>query len=71
MSAALTPLQYVRPPAEPRVWSDSLENFRDLLSSTQESYLTQVSNRLGMATKALEVVATVTLPFVVVSGMWE
>lgn len=35
-----------------------------------ESYLTQVSNRLGMATKALSVVATVTLPFVVVSGMW-
>jgi magnesium transporter len=29
-----------------------------------------VSNRLGMATKALSVVATVTLPFVVVSGMW-
>jgi magnesium transporter len=47
MSAALTPLQYVK-----------------------ESYLTQVSNRLGMATKALGVVATVTLPFVVVSGMW-
>ena len=35
-----------------------------------DSYLTQVSNRLGMATKALSVVATVTLPFVVVSGMW-
>jgi magnesium transporter len=49
---------------------DSLENFRDLLSSTLDSYLTQVSNRLGMATKALAVVATVTLPFVVVSGMW-
>jgi magnesium transporter len=49
---------------------DSLENFRDLLSSTQESYLTQVSNRLGMATKALGVVATISLPFVVVSGMW-
>jgi len=49
---------------------DSLENFRDLLSSTLDSYLTQVSNRLGMATKALGVVATFTLPFVVVSGMW-
>ena len=49
---------------------DSLETFRDLLSSTMDSYLTQVSNRLGMATKALSVVATVTLPFVVVSGMW-
>jgi len=49
---------------------DSLEAFRDLLSSTLDSYLTQVSNRLGMATKALGIVATVTLPFVVVSGMW-
>ncbi|MDP9202640.1 MAG: magnesium transporter CorA family protein [Gemmatimonadota bacterium] len=49
---------------------DSLENFRDLLSSTLDSYLTQVSNRLGMATKALSVVATLSLPFVVVSGMW-
>jgi magnesium transporter len=49
---------------------DSLENYRDLMSSTLDSYLTQVSNRLGTATKALGVVATVTLPFVVVSGMW-
>ncbi len=49
---------------------DSLETYRELLSSTLDSYLTQVSNRLGMATKALGVVATVTLPFVVVSGMW-
>jgi magnesium transporter len=29
-----------------------------------------VSNRLGTVTKALSVVATVSLPFVVVSGMW-
>lgn len=49
---------------------DSLETYRDLLSSTMDSYLTQVSNRLTMATKALGVVATFTLPFVVVSGMW-
>jgi magnesium transporter len=41
------------------------------LVSSLDSYLTQVSNRLGMATRALGVVATVTLPFVVVSGMWE
>jgi magnesium transporter len=40
------------------------------LVSPLDSYLTRVSNRLGMATKALSVVATVTLPFVVVSGMW-
>jgi magnesium transporter len=42
----------------------------NLLNSTLDSYLTKVSNRLGTASKALSVVATVTLPFVVVSGMW-
>lgn len=50
--------------------NDSLETYRDLLSSTMDSYLTQVSNRLGKATKGLSVFATVTLPFVIISGMW-
>lgn len=50
--------------------NDSLDTYRDLLSSTLDSYLTQVSNRLGTITKALSVVATISLPFVVVSGMW-
>jgi len=49
---------------------ESLETYRDLLSSTMDSYLTQVSNRLGLTTKGLSVVATISLPFVVVSGMW-
>lgn len=50
--------------------NDSLETYRDLLSSTLESYLSQVSNRLGQVTKGLTVVATLSVPFVVVSGMW-
>ena len=50
--------------------TDSLDTFRDLLSSTLDSYLTQVSNRLGLITKGLSVVATLSVPFVVVSGMW-
>jgi magnesium transporter len=50
--------------------NEALETYRELLSSTLDSYLTQVSNRLGAVTKALSVVATVSLPFVVVSGMW-
>jgi magnesium transporter len=50
--------------------NDALETYRELLSNTLDSYLTQVSNRLGTVTKALSVVATVSLPFVVVSGMW-
>ena len=50
--------------------NDSLETYRDLLSSTMESYLSQVSNRLNLVTKGLSVVATLSVPFVVVSGMW-
>jgi magnesium transporter len=50
--------------------NESLETYRDLLGSTLDSYLTQVSNRLGNITKGLSVIATVSIPFVVVSGMW-
>jgi magnesium transporter len=50
--------------------NDSLDTFRELLSSTLDSYLTQVSNRLGSITKGLSVVATLSVPFVVISGMW-
>jgi magnesium transporter len=50
--------------------NDSLDTYRDLLSSTMESYLSQVSNRLNVVTKGLSLVATLSVPFVVVSGMW-
>ena len=50
--------------------NDSIETFRDLLSSVLDSYLTQISNRLGRVTKGLSVIATLSIPFVVVSGMW-
>ncbi len=50
--------------------NETLDSYRDLLSSTLDSYLTQISNRMGMVTKGLTVVATMSVPFVVVSGMW-
>ncbi|MBA3656200.1 MAG: magnesium transporter CorA family protein [Gemmatimonadaceae bacterium] len=50
--------------------NDALETFRELLSSTLDSYLSQISNRLGTSSKTLSAVATLTVPFVVVSGMW-
>jgi magnesium transporter len=50
--------------------TESLDTYRDLVGSTQDAYLSQVSNRLGMVTKALSVVATLSIPFVVISGMW-
>ena len=50
--------------------NDGLDTYRELLSGTLDSYLTQVSNRLGMITKGLSVIATLSVPFVVISGMW-
>ena len=50
--------------------NDSLDTNRDLLSSTMDSYLMQISNRMGLVTRGLTVVATLSVPFVVVSGMW-
>lgn len=50
--------------------NDTLDMYRDLLSSTLDSYLSQVSNRLGNVTRGLSVVATLSIPFVMVSGMW-
>jgi magnesium transporter len=50
--------------------NDSLDAARDLLSGTMDGYLSQISNRLGRVTKGLSVVATLSIPFVVVSGMW-
>ncbi len=49
---------------------EALDTYRDLLGSTMESYLSQVSNELNVVTKGLTVVATMSVPFVVVSGMW-
>ena len=42
--------------------NDSIETYRDLLSSVLDSYLTQVSNRLGRITKGLSVIATLSIP---------
>jgi len=50
--------------------NDSLDTYRELLSSVLDSYLSQVSNRLGATSKTLALVGTMSLPFVVVSGMW-
>jgi magnesium transporter len=50
--------------------NDALEQYRDLLSTVLDASLTQTSVRLGLVTKGLTVVATISVPFVVVSGMW-
>ncbi|MEP7000059.1 MAG: magnesium/cobalt transporter CorA [bacterium] len=50
--------------------TDALDSYRDLLSSTLDSYLTQVSNRLGSVSKGLAVVGSLSVPFVVVAGVY-
>lgn len=50
--------------------NDTFETQRDMLSSTLETYLSKASNQLGQVTKGLALVATLSIPFVVVSGMW-
>lgn len=50
--------------------TESLDTYRELLTAALDACLTQVSNRLGRATKGLTLVATLSIPFVVVSGMW-
>ncbi len=50
--------------------TDSLDSYRDLLSSTLDAYLTQVSNRLGYVSKALATVGAVSVPFVVIAGVY-
>jgi magnesium transporter len=50
--------------------TDSLDSYRDLLSSTLDGYLTQVSNRLGKVSKSLAIVGALSVPFVVVAGLY-
>jgi magnesium transporter len=50
--------------------TDSLDTYRELLGSTLDSSLSQASNRLATVTKTLSVMATLSIPFVMVSGMW-
>jgi magnesium transporter len=50
--------------------TDSLDSYRDLLSSTLDSYLTQISNRLGSVSKGLAVFGALSVPFVVIAGVY-
>ena len=50
--------------------TDSLDTYRELLASTLDSSLSQTSNRLATVTKTLSVLATLSIPFVMVSGIW-
>lgn len=49
---------------------ESLESVRDVLGSVLDTYLTQTSNRMNRVMKQLTVVATISLPLVVIGGVF-
>jgi magnesium transporter len=49
---------------------ESIESMRDLLGSVLETFLTQQSNRMNRQMKSLSVVATLSLPLVVIGGVF-
>jgi len=50
--------------------TDALDSYRDLLSSTLDAYLSQVSNRLGNVSKGLAAFGALSIPFVVIAGVY-
>ena len=49
---------------------ESVESVRELLTSVLDTYLSQASNRMNRAMKSLSAVATISLPLVVIGGMF-
>lgn len=49
---------------------ESLESVRDLLATVLDTYLTQTSNRMNQVMKQLNIVATISLPLVVIGGIF-
>jgi len=49
---------------------ESLESVRDLVATVLDTYLTQTSNRMNKVMKQLNVVATISLPLVVITGLF-
>ncbi len=50
--------------------AESVDSFRDLVSSSLDAYLTSISNRLGEQTRRLTVVATIFLPLTFLTGFF-
>lgn len=49
---------------------ESLESVRDLVATVLDTYLTQTSNRMNKVMKQLSIVATISLPLVVIGGVF-
>ncbi|HCA42972.1 MAG TPA: magnesium and cobalt transport protein CorA [Bacteroidetes bacterium] len=50
--------------------TDSVESYRDLITSLMDSYLSIVNNRLSEITKVLTIIATIVLPLNLITGIY-
>lgn len=50
--------------------SDSIDNYREAISSTFDAYMSAVSNNTNDVMKTLSIIATVALPLTVISGIY-
>ncbi len=50
--------------------TDSLDAYREIIANTTDNYIAQLSMRLNYATSIFSAIATVTVPFLVISGLW-
>ena len=50
---------------------ESVEDFRDILSSMVDIYLSSVSNRMNDIMKVLTVIATIFIPLTFIVGVYE
>jgi magnesium transporter len=50
---------------------ESLDSYRELIGMMSDSTISQISTRLDYATTIFEAIATVTIPFVVISGLFS
>jgi magnesium transporter len=49
---------------------DAIENFRDMLSSLQDLYLSSISNRMNEVMKVLTIIATIFVPLTFLAGIY-
>lgn len=50
--------------------NDTIDNLRDYIDSVRDIYMTVESNRMNQVMKALTAIATIMMPFVVISSIY-
>jgi magnesium transporter len=50
--------------------TDSLDAYHDLISNSVDAYVAQVSMRINYASRVFSAIATIALPFIIISGLY-